>query len=634
MNRLKKTIKALRDLGLKKLWLYALYQLGLRSGHYRRAIPAERSRFDGDAGLPPCQEFPTPPKNQQSAALEAARRIGAGQVEIFGACQMAFKPESGGERHWTHYEGRSTSDDVKWTWEPGRFGWALTLARAYAFRREESFAATFWQQTRAFLDANPPNLGRHWQSAQEVALRLMVLIFCDRVFASADASTPANRQRLLQAIAEHARRIPPTLMYARAQNNNHLLSEAAGLYAAALYLPTHPRAGVWRRTGWRWLNWGFQHQISREGTYIQHSVNYHRLMLQLALFCDHLRREAGAADWPAATRQRLAAATRWLWALTDPQTGRVPNLGANDGAYIFPLTSRPFEDFRPVLDAAAKGFLNQGLFDQPALSEMAAWWGLSAPRAETIRQPQAPDMLRLQGNPGRAFLRTARFEDRPSHADQLHADLWWRGVNVARDPGTYSYNAPSPWDNALATARVHNTLTLDGRDQMQRAGRFLWLDWAQGRTLSREVDSEGRLVGVQAEHSGYRRLGAVHRRSMAARPDGWLVTDQVVPAGRPGPQQHTARVRWLLPDWPWTVEDSACLVLRGPDFSLRLTLGDVHALNIFRAGACVWGQADPEPVWGWFSPTYGVREPALLVVGALHGPLPLLIRSCWQIVPG
>lgn len=201
MNRLTKALKAIQALGLKKPLLYALYQLGLRSGHYRRVTPSISSEFDGEAGLPPCRAFPSPPEDQQAIALEAARRIQAGQIEVFGACRVAFNPENGGHRHWTHYEAQPAAEDIKWTWEPGRFGWALTLARAYAFSRDGSFAQIFWQHTRSFLEANPPNTGRHWQSAQEVALRLMALVFCDRTFAGAAASTPANRQRLLQAIA-------------------------------------------------------------------------------------------------------------------------------------------------------------------------------------------------------------------------------------------------------------------------------------------------------------------------------------------------------------------------------------------------------------------------------------------------
>ena len=80
-----------------------------------------------------------------------------------------------------------------------------------------------------------------------------------------------------------------------------------------------------------------------------------------------------------------------------------------------------------------------------------------------------------------AYLRAARFTGRPGHADQLHLDLWWCGLNVAQDAGTYLYNAPPPWDNALARSEVHNTLVVNGLEQMTRAGRFLYLERAQAR---------------------------------------------------------------------------------------------------------------------------------------------------------
>ena len=54
--------------------------------------------------------------------------------------------------------------------------------------------------------------------------------------------------------------------------------------------------------------------------------------------------------------------------------------------------------------------------------------------------------------------------------DQLHFDLWWHGINVAQDAGTYLYNGEPPWDNPLVSTRVHNTITIDGRDQMTRGG--------------------------------------------------------------------------------------------------------------------------------------------------------------------
>ena len=628
MNPLTKAIKTLHDLGLSKVWQYGVYQLGLRTGHYRRVTPPGQVEVTGKPGLPPIAVFPPISEAQSDLAQTAADEIVQGNFRPFSGEPAPLDLEAGASfLHWSTLERTPPEQDIKWIWEPGRFGWAMTLARAYAFSGNPAYVRDFWNKTLLFLAAHTPNLGRQWQSGQEVALRLMALVFCDRVFATAPETTAEGRQLLWEAIAAHARRIPPTLVYARAQNNNHLLSEAAGLYTAGLYLPEHPDAKRWRDLGWKWLNWGLQHQINEFGTYIQHSTNYHRLMLQLAIFTDDLRRNANEPEWPEETHSRLAEATRWLWALTDPETGRVPNLGANDGAYIFPLTSLPYDDFRPVVAAAGKAFLNLDIYNQPGLNEMADWFGLTAPEDPEQTQPQASDMLRIDNGPGRAFLRTARFTDRPSHADQLHADLWWRGVNVASDPGTFAYNAAPPWDNALATARVHNTLTVDGFDQMTRAGRFLWLDWAQAEVLAYEMNDQSQIVWLAAEHDGYARQGVLHQRLLESHDNGWAITDNLLPYIIADDTVHKIHLNWLLPDWKWEQKNENEIRVIGEPFSFSLSLTGIDDLSLFRAGESLTGTLPPEPTWGWTSPTYGIKKPALFLVAQVSGTLPLEIHS-------
>jgi hypothetical protein len=254
------------------------------------------------------------------------------------------------------------------------------------------------------------------------------------------------------------------------------------------------------------------------GEYVQHSTNYHRLMLQSALWALAVSRQAGDS-FPALTRQRLAAA-RWLYAHFDPLSGRAANLGHNDGAYILPLACGGFHDYRPVLQAAALAFLEKPVLPPGAWDELSLWLGI--PLAE-----QSPTLTRLGGHTTRlgdcrswATLRAVQYADRPAHADQLHVDLWWQGHNVALDPGTYRYSAPAPWNNALSSSLVHNTVTIDGHDQMRRAGRFLWIHWAQGQVIETGPNQ------VTAEHNGYAQLGVTHRRSLA-RLDArrWRIND-------------------------------------------------------------------------------------------------------------
>lgn len=633
MNGVKKYMKSARDLGLSKLGLYGLYKIGLFSGHYRRVLPSVRDYFDGVPALSGFDQFPCVSEKQIEQAINEADMVRRGIVRLFGGKESSLDLNAGASsKHWAVLETKPFDGDIKVVWEPGRFGWALTLARAYAFTKDPVYAYDFWDKTLHFLSAHPPNLGRQWQSAQEVAIRLMVLAFSDRVFADAPSSLKENRQRLWQAIAEHAKRIYWTLAYARAQNNNHLLAESAGLFIASLYLPTHRNALNWHQTGWNWLNKGLQNQIDQCGTYMQHSVNYHRVMLQIALFADYFRREAHEIDWPKETITRLADAVRWLWGLTDPQTGKTPNLGANDGAYLFPLTSTPFDDFRPVVEAGARAFLGGGIYQSSNLAEMSDWLNLLANSLLGQTQPQTSDMVRIEGRSNRAFLRTAHFFDRPSHADQLHVDLWWDGENIARDPGTYLYNAPPPWENALAETAVHNTVTIDNQNQMTRGGRFLWLDWAQATTINQDYGNDGQLVSVSAEHDGYKNMGISHQRTLTKTDDGWIITDAVIDVKHAKQQPHRVNLVWQLPDWRWSLDPEGCLHLYGPNFTVEIRIFGVDQLNLIRAGQTILGLMQPSPTWGWYSPTYLEKVPALTLVAAKVSVLPIELKTIWKIL--
>jgi hypothetical protein len=599
--------------------------------------------------------------------LGEADEIVAGKVRLFGGLPVPLQlkpPEP--LTHWTTYELGGTieeSEDIKFIWEPGRFGWAVTLARAYYLSGNEVYAETFWNFTDTFLEANPPNMGPQWVSAQEVALRIVALAFSWHAFMGSSRSTPDRLRRLTEALAEHAVRIPPTLIYARAQNNNHLLSEAAGLYTAGILLRDHPDSVRWRDSGWHWFNQAIQTQIADDGTYIQHSTSYHRLMVQASLWINCLVMCQDEV-LPPATIRGLSTAARWLANLLDPVTGRVPNLGPNDGANILPLTVCNIEDYRPVLQAAHRAFCAEDLLGHGLWDELSMWLRVAKlkPEAQPSRNEldhSYPSMLR--SNDSWAYLRAAEFTSRPGHADQLHLDLWWHGLNVTQDPGTYSYNASEPWDNALTKTVVHNTLTVNGRDQMTYAGRFLWLDWAQGKLISHARAKDRSWESITAQHNGYRKLNAIHQREVIAyMEDNWVIEDRLMPDVdgerestdlSTGVEGHTLdsmkyniSLHWLIPDWDWTVEyeeNKVEIRVESPYGPVRCSIGPKEQLlyqqstyplrvQIVRAGELIYGSGDVSPIRGWISPTYGYKKPALSLSVEIEETLPFIYISNWR----
>lgn len=642
MKRLLIAMKALTELGVQPVALNAIYRIGLASGYYRRI--EKRLKFGENNRLMPLFSLPGREelesvlgKTGTTALLIEAEEITRGKVRLFGGEPVDLQLTPPGQAiHWTDYETGKIQipleglpcADIKFLWEPARFGWVFSLGRAYHLTGEDRFAQVFWERFEEFTEGNPPWLGPHWMSAQEVALRLMAFIWADQVFSNSAASTGARRVRLAASVAVHAARIPPTLVYARAQQNNHLLTDAAGLLTAGLALPAHPESARWRALGWRWLNNGFRTQIDSYGEYAQHSTNYQRLMLQVALWIHALTVQANL-PWPHHTLEAVRRSVHWLLALLDPDSGGVPNLGANDGAYIFPFTVQPFSDHRPVAHAAACAFLDYEMPSGP-WDEMALWFSARASGPKVLSLSRYPGD-QIYGMHSWAYLRTAQYDTRPSHADQLHLDLWWRGMNIARDAGTYLYNAPDPWENSLTTTLVHNTITVDGRDQMSRVGRFLYLDWVHAyrkNEIAYEADILQRTRGRYRSGCGhYRHTRTVH----VTMEDCWVIRDEVVPLRLflKGNTTLAIRIHWLLPDWkcevrplPLEYEEAGCdLRLHSPRGWITVRLHTIMLKNqesrkniqfgLVRAGKKVDGNIEPSNLEGWFSPTYGVKLPAL-----------------------
>jgi hypothetical protein len=674
-RRLTVAIKALRELGSGPLGLYTLYQIGLTTGHYRRQLSSRLKKlgrlnstsalkiYPCLTGLPDQDEVTRLLGDQIKVVYAQADEIVTGKVRLFGsqAVPLVLTPPIP-LRGWMEYEAGNclaNGQDIKFIWEAGRFGWAYTLAMAYHLSGDQRYTEAFWCYSEQFLAANPPFLGPHWASAQEVALRLVTLAFCLQVFDGSPQSTPERLELLARFITIHAVRIPPTLVYARSQNNNHLINEALGLYTASAVLRDHPLSASWYKLGWKWLVYAFRTQITQEGCYMQHSANYHRLMLQAALWAFAVHEKAfNDEPFPEEVISNLSAATAWLAKLIDRQTGCAPNLGHNDGSYILPLTACQYRDYRPVIHAAAGKFLHLTIDPEGPWDDLRAWLSIkTAPAqarvefstrrvssASTAAEP--PHILQSPINDSWAYFRNTQFHSRPAHADLLHLDLWWRGLNICQDAGTYLYNAASPWDNALTSAFVHNSLLVDDQEYMLRAGRFLYLDWAETRIIKTIIDTENRLVSMTASHNGYHKMGIEYTRKVTACDDGrWDVLDRLE---GPADSIHTAQLHWLLPDWEYEIYDLAIrtdftdseIRIKSPYgwITLQTELDpDVEAKSLtpksfmlVRAGTLLHGSGMISPITGWVSPTYGEKKPGLAFIFKITQLLPIEIKSTWK----
>lgn len=580
---------------------------------------------------------------QEVSILADAENILQGNLPFFGALSFNcgspprwFENPSTGQKvsphqPWTQMRFASPIyGDLKFILEPSRFLFVYPLVRAYALNGDECYPEGFWITIEDWARKNPPMDGPLWICGQEASLRILAWSFALQAFIHSTSTTSQRVALLVSMIAAHAWRTAQTLDYARSQRSNHLISEAVGLWTAGTLYPELKEAQLWQTLGAQLLREAVLDQITPKGVSQQHSFNYQRMILHQLLWTLRLAELHNIPLHPEIS-QRTEAAYDFMRTWVDLANGATPNYGSDDGSLILPLASAPYSDFRPVIQLGA------AMLKRPALpagcwDESAIWFGVNLPVANenifSLTPPADTGYFRLGNNTSWALIRAGRYTRRPFQADQLHVDLWWKGTNLALDPGTYLYNGLPPWNNGLATAAVHNTVTIDGQDQMRRAGRFLWLDWAQaeGRVFSSSGNSIDRFEG---EHNGYKRLGVTHRRSVRWLTGyGWMIIDDIEGTG-----QHRARLHWLARDQPFDVNASPS--------QLSFDCGDSQIRwNIFASvngNAAIVRAGRQEPVvnadfqlahpqaelLGWQSQTYGDLKPAVSLLYETCARLPV-----------
>ncbi len=640
-----------RTFGVRGLRRRLRYEAELRAGILRRRTPVAAweavAGYDGEILVPWVRPVGEPEEYRRyletlgvdaAAIVREGEEILAGRIRYFSGpvFDVGFPPrwhahaltgaEFPADCHWTQVPDLSpTLGDIKTVWEPSRFTFGHTLARAYAATGDERFAEGFWQAFESWMAANPPNRGPNWKCGQETSLRMISWLLATAMLEPTSATTPERKRMLGRALLASVHRVEANITYALSQRNNHGLSEAIGLLTGGIVLARHPRAAHWRKTGARLLRELVREQFAADGGYIQQSLNYHRLALDL-LSWTLLASRAANVRLADDIRDAVRRSADFLSALLDPATGELPNYGANDGARLFALASSDYPDFRPSLQLAGYALQAAPPFPAGAHDEIVLWLsGVdSMPHGAASTPPPVPSLraetsgyYTLRGPDSCAFLRATTYRTRPSQCDNLHVDLRVRGVNLAFDPGTYSYNSPPPWNNSLVSTAVHNVAAPQGREQMRRGSRFLWYDWVSSTKIA--DFAEGDVEYVEFEHDAFLRgpVPVRQRRGVFRFRDAYVVLDALEADAD------------LSMEMGWNLDLPAGAVFREAERRLEGEVGGLpYSITIASFPAVEWrliqGGADTGPA-AWISRRYLERKAAWRLQGNIRSRL-------WHVV--
>lgn len=514
---------------------------------------------------------------------------------------------------------------VKWVWELNRHHHLVTLGKAYFVSGDHRYAQEAVEQMMSWIAHNPPGFGVNWTSALELAIRLINWTWTLAFIKDTPVLTRDALNQITCSIISQADHISRHLS-AYSSANNHLIGEAAGLAVVGMAFPRLPKADSCRQLGLVILNREIERQIYSDGVPTEQAVHYLVFILDFYLLVWRLCEQNGISI-PKSWYERLEAACDFIHQMLD-EDSNIPAIGDNDDATVVRLDENP--EFNPFLFLLISGTI---LLKQPNWGHYSAKWdeknfwlmGLPGMEAFYSLQPgegkvQSSRLFQEGGyavmrSPGSrivfdfgslGYLSTAAH----GHADALSlTGTINRSVDLV-DPGTYAYQEGGKWRQFFRGTSAHNTLVVDGLNQSEMLGTFLWGRKAKARLLVWNSGNEFDLV--VAEQDGYKGIGVIHRRIVLfLKPDCIAIKDQLV-----GDGTHTYEQLWhFFPGVRVQIEGHWVRICgRGMEYAF-LQLEDLNAsLDI------VEGQEFP--IQGWFSRQYGQKEPApvLRYVGQANLP--------------
>jgi heparinase II/III-like protein len=535
-------------------------------------LRAERWGFAADTPIPAPDLTATGrawiamPLRADQLCLGTANRIVEGRFDIFAMHQVFV----GMPPHWNrdpktgleaplrfgkllNYRDAELVGDIKYVWELNRHLHLVTLAQAYALTGESRYADTIVQHLESWWSACPYMQGPNWTSALEAGLRLISWSATWQILDACPLAHPRIddadfRARWLRSVYEHASFISGYFsLYSSA--NNHLLGEAAGLYIAAITWPCWPRSHTWRTEAKRILEEQSLLQNSPDGVNREQAVAYQRFGLELLVLC-WLAAERNGEPFSATFGSRIEGMLEYLASIMDV-AGNVPMVGDSDDATALLLDFDSGHCAYRALLATGSLLFNRADFKAKAgaLDERTRWLirdaddayaRLQAPKVGLpVRQAfpeggyyilgcefETPNEIRLIADAGPLGYQAIAAH---GHADALAFTLSVGGFEFFVDPGTYAYHTQQEWRAYFRGTGAHNTLRIDGRDQSQSGGNFMWVSKAQAvcSTWS-STDAEDIFEG---QHDGYMDLvdPVLHQRRITVnKPARHIVIEDFV----------------------------------------------------------------------------------------------------------
>ncbi len=511
-----------------------------------------------------------------------------------------------------NYRNPEQVGDIMFIWWLNRHQHLMPAAIAYFQTGDQKYADVVISQLKSWLDVCKYPVGPAWLTGIETGVRLITWAWLFRFLFAKGKPVNCSDDFLdswFVSIRQHVHYIN-THWAKYSSANNHTIAEAVGILAAVDTWPRLFPDKNYKEISRNILQQETNKQIFRDGVNKEQSTSYHAFVLELlinaSIFDNCLKNNIYG------TIKNMA---RFLDALSG-DSGVIPDIGDSDYAVASGIIPRS-PKYYSYLAAASRMPVNPLEIKPISLISNPVEWYCGM---ETLDKPPGKSVYFEDG--GYAVWKSVLDSNLKinlcmnlsdlgygqiaahGHADALSFTLQINDEPVLIDPGTYAYHDDKIWRDYFKGTRAHNTLIVNGLDQAEIKGPFLWGDKYYVHTHHSVMSNDQ--LNIKAEHDGYYRdeMVLTHRRELSWHPlfKKWIIKDELVGNGR----YNTELLFHVHPDRKVIKEPSNTFRIIGNGYNLVIKFSSHFKCRV----AC----GETNPPLGWFSPVFGEKIPSPTIV--------------------
>jgi len=430
---------------------------------------------------------------------------------------------------WMDYRDSDSYGDFKYFWEISRLQHLVTLAKAYYLTGKEDYAKEVIKQIKGFIEQSPYLLGVNWIMPMEAAIRLVSISWITAFLKEYLKKHGEVCELIEQLVKSHVNYIVKNYS-AYSSANNHLVAEATGVFITSICFNRLEKMTTYCQKAHDILCREILHQHHADGVNKEQTVHYQIFALFFFLLAALLGK-ANNVDFPSQYWQMLEKSAEFLAAIADNNCV-MPNIGNSDDGKAVVLSETDCNPVRSILATSAVLFERSDFKKMAETFDETSFWLLGNKGKDkfgTINDGSVVSAKRFDrggyyvlSSPNKTKAKVI-FDCGPlglgsisahGHADSLSFLLSAYDRSYFIDPGTYIYIADNPYRDYFRSTQAHNTLVIDGKNQSEIGGAFLWTHKAN--SFVDDWVSNEHYDKVTGWHDGYHRLQdpVTHRRGI------------------------------------------------------------------------------------------------------------------------